>query len=144
MPSFASWTLSGGAAYNSSTVQLTLGASGIALSPLIRVDKPTMMYLGGDFYSTAASVNCTPSSCWLSGSSYFAADGVTPAYNWWNYAGNGCAPAFALSDWDVNDMRCNFAGGQNIVYARFNLTGNNPGYTSTDLIIKNPRLTLTD
>lgn len=144
MPGFASWTLSGGATYNSSTGQLTLGASGVALSPLIRVDKPTMMYLGGDFYSTAASVNCTPKSCWHSGSDYFAANGVTAAYNWWNYAGNGCANSFALSTWDVNDTRCNSAGGPNVVYARFNLVGSNSGYASTDLIIKNPRLTLTD
>ena len=143
---FSNWTLSGGATYNQTTGEMTLGANGVAASPLIRVDKPAMMNLGGDLYATVASANpaLTPKGGWHTGTGYYAADGTTPVMNSWNYTGNGCAPAITLNTWSINNTGCGYAGGPNVVYVQYFFYPSAYGYTSSDLKIKNPRLIITD
>lgn len=143
---FSNWTLSGGATYNKTTGEMVLGVNGVAASPLIRVDKPVMMNLGGDFYATVASAypTITPNGGWHTNSAYYAADGVTPVMNSWNYTGNGCASAITLNTWSINNTGCGYAGGPNVVYSQFVFYSSSYGYASSDLKIKNPRLTITD
>jgi len=140
VPGFSNWTLTGGATFNQTTGELILGAGGLATSPMVRVDKPNMIYVGGDLYATIASVNSSlaPNGGWHTGISYFAADGTTPVYNSWNYMSNGCAPAFTLNAWSINNRGCGYGGGPNVVYVRYAFNGSNYGYASSDLKIKNP------
>jgi len=143
-PGFSDWVLSGGATYNSTNGELTLGSAGLATSPLIRVYYPTSMRMGADYYATVASVNLAPDGGSHMSSYYYAADGVTAAYNSANYTANGCAQRFALSTWDLQDLKCGFAGGPNVTYVKFIFRGSSSSYASSDLKVKNPILVLTD
>lgn len=137
---FSQWTLAGSAAYNSSTGILTLGASGTAKSPLVRVDQPTTINTGGDFYATTASPNTSlqPNGGFHDNISYFASDGTTAVTNVNNYTANGCAQSLTLSTWIVGDKRCTYNGGPNVIYVRVTFSGSNAGYASPDLQLKNP------
>lgn len=145
MSDFSHWTLTNGAAYNSSTGELTLGASGTAKSPLIRVDHPATIKTGGDLYATVASANgtITPKAGYHISISYYALDGSTPALNSSGFSSNGCARGFTVNVWAVADQQCSFAGGPNVMYTSYTLIGPNGGYTSTDIKIKNPLLIIT-
>ena len=146
-PDFSLWTLSGGASYNVATGVLTLPSTGSAKSPTVRVDAPTGIAAGGDFYATMASpyVSFAPNGGYLLGTSYYAPDGTTPAYNAslpTSYTANGCAQSIRLSVWTSNDSRCVFTGGPNVRYMSFVYSGSSGGYSSPDLTIKNPLLIL--
>lgn len=142
MSDFSHWTLASGAAYNSTTGELTLGATGTARSALIRVDQPVGMKAGGDFYATIAS----PYSGWTAkggfhiGTQYYGSDGSTPAQNSAGSAANGCAQPITLSSWSTNNQACVFFGGPNVIYTVMTLYATNSGYASSDLKIKNPLL----
>lgn len=148
MADFSNWTFSGGATYNSTTQELTLGAGAGAtvVSPLVRLDKPNHIAVGGDFYATVASANagCIPNGCYHMNISYFAVNGTTAVANSANYTGNGCAQSVTLSTWRTNDTRCGFAGGSLVVYAKVVFYGSYAGYASSDIKIKNPQLKVTD
>jgi Tfp pilus assembly protein PilE len=137
-PSFASWTLSGGATYNASTKELTLGATGTAVSPKVRVNGVAGMNINGMFYATTQSPNVTfqPHGGWLSGAAYYMADGISPATNTWGYTGNGCAGKVTLNSWNSSMTGdCGYALGNNVEYASVSLSGGN-GYASPDIKIK--------
>ena len=142
LPGFSRWTLSGGATYNSSTNELLLGNTGYAVSPLIRVDQPSGINVGGDFYATTASPysSYVPNGGYHTGSSYYASDGITPVANSVGNMGNGCAMSITLSIWDLADTRCAYSGGPLIIYLKISFTGTNGGYSSPDLKIRNPLL----
>lgn len=140
---FSNWTITGSYTYVDSTGELTLGASGVATSPLVRVNSPTTMTIGLDLYAATASSYFTPLGGYYVGSAYFASDGTTPVLNSWGYAANGCANSIPLNTWDLNDTRCYFAGGPNVKYMQFNVTGSNSGYPSPNLKLKSPQLVST-
>jgi hypothetical protein len=118
----------------------------MAVSPLVRVDKPYNITVGGDFYATVASAYAPiiPNGGNHMGISYFAVDGTTSVTNSANYPGHGCAQSITRSTWSTNDMRCGFAGGPLVVYVRVVWYGSYNGYASSDLKIKNPQLKVTD
>lgn len=142
---FTNWTLASGATYSSSVGELTLPAAGVATSPLVRVEKPTSIYTGGDFYATTASPYPTlaPQGGFHINIYYYAADGTTAALNSAGYTANGCAMAFTLNTWDVSDMRCVFSGGPNVIYVKFVIYGSSGGYSSSPLKARSPQLTTT-
>lgn len=140
MPGFSQWTLSGSAAYNSSTGELTLGANGSAKSPLVRVDHPATLKAGGDMYATIQSANASvaPQGGYHVSILYYDTDGTTAAQNTAGYTGNGCAKGFALNSWQLALQNCVFYGGPNVIYAAYSFQGPNAGYTSSDIKIKTP------
>ena len=141
-PPFSQWTLSGSATYDSSSGQLNLPPTGFVTSPLILVSMPTSMTVGGDFYAASPSANATiaPQAAFHYGVQYYQADGTTPATSTAGYTGNGCALGFAQSVWDNNDLRsCGWQGGPNTVYASLYIYGSNNGYSSPNLILRNPQ-----
>ena len=144
LPGFSRWTLSGGATYNSNTNELSLGNTGYSVSPLIRVDQPSSMNIGGDFYATTASPysSYTPKGGYHTNSSYYASNGTTLVANSAGNMGNGCAESITLTTWDLTDTRCTYSGGPLIIYLRISFTGTNGGYSSPDLKIRNPLLIL--
>lgn len=139
-PDFSQWTLANGATYNSSTGILTLGASGTAASPVVRLDNPAQVLTGADFYATIASTNVSlqPNGGQHQGISYYASDGSTPVTNTAAYTANGCAQSYPLNAWKLADTRCVYSGGPNVIYVKMTFTGSNGGYASSDLKIANP------
>lgn len=139
-PSLSQWTLGSGATYNASTGILTLGATGAATSPLVRLDTPTGISTGADFYATTASpyVAIQPNGAMHNGISYYASDGTTAVMNSTGYTANGCAQSFSLNAWKTADTRCVYSGGPNVIYVKVVFYGTNGGYSSSDLQIKNP------
>jgi len=146
VPDFSRWALSSGATYNSSTRELSLGANGSAISPLIRVDRPALINVGGDFYATTASPNAgiAPKGGYQTGTNYYASDGVTPVMNSDGYTGNGCAHDVTLSTWNLADTRCVYTGGPLVVYMQYNFIGSWGGNTSPDLKVRGPLLTVSN
>ncbi len=142
--SFAQWSLSGSAVYNGVTGELTLGSTGVATSPLVRVDKASNMALGADFYTAMTSPNQTPKGGNHVSFNYFGSDGTTPVMNSINYTGNGCSQPLNLSVWTLADTRCGIPGGPNVIYMTFSLLGSSAGYASADLKTKNPFYILTN
>lgn len=139
-PSFASWTLSGGATYNSSTGELILGSSGTAVSPKVRVNGVAGVNINAEFYATTQSgyAGNQPYGSWYSGTQYFTSDGTTPATNTWGYQANGCAPKVNLNSWTVSAMsNCVYALGNNVTYFTLIVYGSNYTYPSPDLKIRN-------
>lgn len=143
---FSQWTLTGSATYSASTSELTLGSAGTARSPIMRVDAPALMTIGLDLYATTASPSTTfaPQAGYHTGISYFAADGTTAVSNSQNYTNNGCARGFPTNAWAIQNKQCAFYGGPNVIYVSILLTGSQGTYSSPDLKIKNPTLTLAD
>jgi prepilin-type N-terminal cleavage/methylation domain-containing protein len=146
MPDFSHWTLTGTATYNTSTGELTLGTSGSARSPLVRVDHPVGIKTGGDMYATTASPNSglAPQGGYHVSIYYYGSDGTTPAQNTGGYTGNGCAKAIALNTWVIATQGCAFSGGPNVIYTAYTFWSSASGYTSPDLKIKNPLLIIND
>lgn len=136
---YSNFSLSSGATYSSSAGRITTNA-GYALSPLVLVNRPTSIIIGGDFYATTASpyASYAPDGAFQVSVKYYAADGVTPVLNSAGYDTNGCSRSFALNVWDVNDQRCSFSGGPNVVYLRYYIYGSAQGRSSPDLTTRNP------
>lgn len=145
-PDFSRWELSGGATYNTVTKELLLGSNGVAMSPLIRVDHPTSIKVGGDFFAAISSTysTITPNGGYHNGTSYFMSDGVTAATNTYGYTSNGCAQGISLNSWTVADSRCGYGGGPQVVYFKTHFVGSNSGYASADLKIRNPLIIVVD
>lgn len=145
---FSTWTTSGTITYNSSTKEMVCsnGASGSATSPLMRVDKPSTGTFRYEAYASVASATRAYSGSYA-GSSYYASDGTTAAYNSapdpGPYAGNGNAPTLAapLSSWQPVTFPMTL--GPNIIYARIsiNCDGGTSAYTS-DTRYRNPTFTV--
>ena len=145
-PGFLRWTLSGSATYNTVTKELSLGANGAATSPLVRIDRPKTIKVGGDFFATISSINTsiTPSGGYHNSISYFASDGITPAANTYGYVGNGCAQKIDLNSWIAADNRCSYSGGPQIIYIKIQFMGSSSGYASADLKIRTPLINVID
>jgi len=144
VPGFSQWTLTGTAAYNSSTGELTLGANGSARSPLIRIDSPVRNIPGGEMFATVASANGihAPQGAYHISTYYYGSDGVTPVQNSSGYTSNGCGMALTLNAW--SQRSCSFFAGPNVVYMNYMFVGAQGGIASSDLRIKNPTLTISD
>ncbi|MBC7868608.1 prepilin-type N-terminal cleavage/methylation domain-containing protein [Candidatus Saccharibacteria bacterium] len=143
---FSRWTLSGGATYDSTTKELTLGANGYARSPISRVDSPYYISIGADLYAVNSSPysGFTPQAGYHTGINYFASDGVTPVMNSANYTSNGCARPFPTGTWKVGDQQCGYFGGPNVIYSSFTFTGSSGTYASSDLKLSKPLMIVTD
>jgi hypothetical protein len=143
-PPISRWTLASGATYNTITGVLTLSSTGYATTPLIFVAQPASIHVGGDFYATVASANggLAPNGGYHMGIYYYGSDGVTPVQNSAGYTSNGCAQPITLSIWNSASVLCNFSGGPNVYYVSYALWGSNLGYASSDLLTRNPILTL--
>ena len=144
-PDFDQWVLTGTAAYNTTTKELTLGANGVATSPMIRVNGATGSLLDGQFYSSLQSANASikPNAGWHSGSSYYGTDGTTLVNNSGGYTGNGCAKMAALNAWAASaNGACIYALGPNVYYLKILLYSAANGYASSDLKIRQPSLLL--
>lgn len=146
VPDFSRWTLSNGATYNTVTRELSLGVNGSAVSPLVRVDRPAVIDVGGDLYATTASPNSliAPKGGYQTGTNYYASDGVTPVMNSDGYTGNGCAHDVNLSTWNLADTRCVYTGGSLVVYMQYNFIGSWGGNSSPDLKVRSPLLTVSN
>jgi prepilin-type N-terminal cleavage/methylation domain-containing protein len=131
-PSIASWTTSGGVSYNASTKELTLGSSGNATSPLIRVDEAASANLQVESYATTSSPSFTPTSGVYFNAFYYAADGTTPVLNTIGYTSNGNAQATPLSTWTQRNW--NTPNGPGIVYVKFVIQSSPTNYTSDNKI----------
>jgi hypothetical protein len=140
---YSQWTLAGGATYASGTGQVTIPAGGSATSPLMRVDSPASITIGGDFYSSnqATYAPFTPNAAYHYSISYYAGDGVTPVANTAGYTSNGCAQPYPVNTWSTSTL-CGFSGGPGIIYVRYSLFGSNGGYASPDYLTRNPQLIL--
>lgn len=146
-PDFSKWTLSGATVYDELTGELSFtGSSGVATSPLIKVDGPTSIYIGGDMYATIPSEHesHTPRGAFHDEIKYFKTDGETPAVNTWGYTQNGCARSFDLSVWNMGIQECDYGGGSEVVYIKYTFIGPSGGRTSRDIKIKNPLLIVKD
>ncbi len=137
-PNASQWTLDGLASVNGNTITPGSAVGATARSPLIRVDSPTTIYVGGDMYATQSSAHFEASGGFHVSISYFAADGTTPARNRADYTSNGCARSFALNTWHEALASCSFPGGPEVIYVRVTFFGTNNNYSSSDLQIRNP------
>lgn len=140
---YSQWYLTGGSAYNAGLGELTVASGGNATSPLIKVDSPTGITVGGDFYATAqaASTSLDPKGAYHIAIFYYGADAVTPVQNAAGYTSNGCAQPISLNVWSTS-MLCGFTGGPNVVYVKYVLYGSNSGYASPNYLSKNPQMIL--
>ncbi|OYW83879.1 hypothetical protein B7Z17_04955, partial [Candidatus Saccharibacteria bacterium 32-49-10] len=135
---FSRWEVAGGMSYNASTGQVCTGTtSGSAKSPLVRVDGSTSARLTLEAYATQPSPSQTPNSAGYYSSSYFQADGVTPATNTGGYTGNGNAQTLPLSSWRTHSWST--ATGATVKYVRFILNSAPTTYTSNNCY-RNPQI----
>jgi hypothetical protein len=143
-PPISKWALASGATYNAGAGTLSLTPTGTAATPLIFVGQPTTINVGGDFFATVASANggLAPNGGYHMGIYYYGSDGVTPALNSAGYTSNGCAQPVTLYSWNLAKVSCNFSGGPNVYYVTYAAWGSSSGYASSDLLIKNPILTI--
>src|SRR5680860_1095687 len=125
---FSAWAVDSGVSYDVSTDQISLIGPGSATSPLIYVNGSSSVTLAAESYATIASPYYSPQSGVLFGSSYYAADGITPAYNTSGYTGNGNAQAIPLSGWTKRTWQT--PTGPDVVYMRFRITSSSTNYTS--------------
>lgn len=143
---FSNWTTSGNISYNSSTGEMVCSGtgSGTATSPLMRVDSPTSGTFRYEAYASSPS-STRPTSGSYVGSSYFAANGTSPAYNASSptaYTGNGHAPVLpSLSNWHTVSWTMTL--GPNVIYVhlRVSCDGSSNGYTSNTRY-RNPTYTV--
>lgn len=143
---FDNWTLTGTAKVDPSSGVLTMGTSGQAASPPIRVDAPRAIYTGGDLYALQQSVSTAlqPNGGYHISITYHGADGSTSVQNTAGYASNGCAKGFPKGGWANSINSCTFSGGPNVIYVKYVFSSSGSGYSSPDLQIRNPLLTLLD
>lgn len=144
---FSTWTTSGSMTYNSGTGELVCGAgAGSATSPIVRIDGPTSGTYSYEAYATTAS-STRPYSGSYGSTSYFGANGATPAFNTapspGPYSGNGNAPPLAapLSSWQT--VNWGLILGPNIIYTRLSVMCDSSAnaYTS-DTHYRNPRFSV--
>lgn len=132
---FSTWTTSGGISYNANTSELVCDnvSSGTAKSPLIRVDSPSSGTLSYDGMATVASPTQTYSGTYTT-SSYYAADGTTPAMNAspapGPFSGNGNAPPLAAPFASWQRINWKMTLGPNVVYVRLSIICSPTNYTS--------------
>lgn len=138
-PSFAQWTLTGSASYNSPTGEISFGTSGTARSPLIRVDSPASFTYLADMFATTPSTQFTPQGGYASGMNFYGSDGVTAVTNSGGFTSNGCAKAVPLNAWQTPAASCGYAGGPNVIYITY-VYYYSATYSSSDLKLKNPQL----
>lgn len=145
LPSFSTWTTTTGMTYNASTNEMVCTASGgSATSPLIHVDSALTGTLQYEGYATTAAPS-RPYSGVYAGTSYFAANGTTGAYNTdpspGPYLGNGNAPVMPapLSAWHA--MSWTFNLGPAVIYTRVMFNCDSTNYTS-DTHYRNATLTI--
>ena len=143
-PPASTWTLTGSATVSDNTLRPG-SASGTTLrSPLIRVDKPATIHVGGDMFASQPTPNSGVNGGYHANISYYAADGVTLARNSIDYTSNGCGRAFDLNIWHEELAACAFRGGPEVVYVRVTFYGANNGLASPDLQIRNPLVRVED
>jgi prepilin-type N-terminal cleavage/methylation domain-containing protein len=137
---FSTWTLTGGASYNSATGEITFtGASGTATSPLIRMGgSATQMSCTYELYSATSSVTFTPQAGMYTGSTYFGSDGTTLVTNSIGYTGNGNAQAVPLSTYTARTW--SIQAGPNVQYVRFTINMAPTTYTSNNFKVRNPSI----
>lgn len=146
-PPLSTWTLANGATYSAAT-GITLGASGTATSPMIRIKGPEVKAtIAGNFFATTQSayVPHQPNGGWQGGIYYYASDAVTSVVNSANgYASNGATQAIALNTWGpgITSTPYSWAIGSNVYYVKLTVTGSAGGYASSDLKVKAISLTL--
>jgi len=136
---FSAWSTSGVMSYNSATNEMVCGSGiGNAMSPLVRVDGAPTTRLQAESYSTAASPSFTPNGGVLANSSYFTADGVTPAQSAStpSYTGNGNAQPASLNTWVPYSW--DITTGSQVIYVRYRLMCSPSDYTSAGLRLRNP------
>lgn len=144
LPALATWTLTAGITYVASTNELVCTASGgTATSPLIRTDSAIAGTLQYEGYATTVAPS-RPYSGVYAGTSYFAANGSTAAYNTdpspGPYIGNGNAPVLPapLSTW--HPVSWTFNLGPAVIFTRVTFNCNST-YTS-DTHYRNATLTI--
>lgn len=139
-PDFSSWTLTGGVTYDAVNKQLIFsGTTGSALSPLVRMGgQSSTTGLTFELYSSVAAPSFTPQAGCYSGSSYFAADGVTPATSAAGYTTNGNAQAVPLSAWTSRTWAV--TTGPNVQYVRYSINMASTTYTSNSFKVRNPSI----
>ena len=138
-PDFAEWKLTGGVTYNKSTKELTFsGTSGVAVSPLVRLNGVSSAGFTYELYSATASVSLAPQAGTYSGSAYYGADGVTSVKSSAGYSSNGNAQAVPLNAWTARTWVV--TTGPNVQYVRFNINLAPSSYTSNNFKVRNPSI----
>jgi len=137
---FSTWTLSGGATYDSATKELTFsGTGGTATSPLVRMaGSSANAFIAFDIFSATGSVQYSPLAGSYMGAAYFAADGVTPVMSSAGYPSNGNAQSVPLNTWTTRSWTV--ATGPNVKYVRFNINLSPVNYTSNNFKVRNPAI----
>ncbi|MDB5167543.1 MAG: hypothetical protein JWN26_688 [Candidatus Saccharibacteria bacterium] len=140
-PAFSTWTLSGGATYDSTTGQITLPtSSALASSPLIQIDKPKSLFDGADFYPTTSATNFSPAGGFYTQANYYAGDGTTPVNNSAGSTASGCAQSLPLNTWTTN-VACSYPAAGNVVYLKIWFAGST-SWASPGIVIRNPVITI--
>lgn len=143
-PAASQWVLTGSASVDSNILRPGSAAGTTIRSPLIRVDAPSMIHVGGDMYATQPTPSSGINGGYHVNISYFAADGTTPARNTIDYTSNGCGRAFSLNMWHEQLAICSFRGGPEVIYVRVTFYGANNNLASPDLQIRNPLVRVED
>lgn len=141
---FTTWQLSGTASVSGGV--LTLGSSGSAKSPAIRVTAPKTISVGGDLMASQQSPNASlqPNAGHHVSIYYYGSDGTTAATNSSGYTSNGCAKSFTKGSWQTAVSSCGFSGGPNVIYIRYVFWSSASGYSSPDLKVRNPLVKVVD
>lgn len=139
-PDFSTWTLSGGATYDSASKEITFsGTGGTATSPLVRMAGTSVnAFVSFDIFSATGSVYHSPLAGAYMGSAYFAADGVTPVMSSAGYPSNGNTQSVPLNAWTTRSWTV--ATGPNVQYVRFNINLAPANYTSNNFKVRNPAI----
>lgn len=140
------WSLFGGASISGGVLKPGEAVGAAVTSPLIRVDSPRIMTIGGDMFASqpAARVEARPNGSYHVSTEYFGIDGATPALNVNGHLGNGCARPITVSVWHNALAECVFNGGPAVKYVRATFYGPRSGYASPDLQIRNPLVRVED
>lgn len=140
-PPLSEWTLAGGATYSASS-GITLGTTGRAYSPKIRIKGTlTKIEMGGTFFATTQSPYAAhqPNGGWQGAINYYDADATTAVVNSGNgYSSNGITQQIALNTWGsgITSNPYRWSMGSNVYYVKLTLYGADTGYASPDLKVK--------
>lgn len=120
---FSAWTLEGGATVDAAGVLTLPALNAKATSPLMRIDGAEFMTFSCQMYTEVASPHAPFNGTGgrLFSTSYYAADGVTPANNTLGNSGNGNARAIPLNVWTnrTTEGGFNINGGPAVIFARW-------------------------
>lgn len=136
-PPFEKWTLSGGATVSNGILTIP-NQSASAVSPYIYIGPDSNWSFRGEYFSTGTSIQFSPDSGYLQGSSYFD-DSFQLTVNTANYTGNGNAQAFPINTWTIK--KWSYLGGNLVRYIKISISGNGTYTSSTGYQIRNPMLT---